>query len=1081
MDVTQLNTLIIKKDTNNRLNRGMRCYKEGLVLDVKSMADREYGSLDIYGKVMSESDINVYNTNLSFDIKKGDLIYTECNCGDFENNCDFNSTYICKHIGATFYKFAEAVEEKKKGKNNSCENITEDKETDYSEVILKEIDKIIRHKKEKVNLKINISKKGLSKSKFYYELDLKIGTKRYYVVKNIADLINARKNNKILSYGKEFKYDPTIHYFSEDSERVLNFIEEYVSLNEPFEKEYSVQRITNNVFGSNKTLFIPQSALRRFLNNIKSESISFTDDDDVIEEVEILKEDLPIKFNIKEEDNEIKLSSTTELPKPMTYKGDVYLYNTKLYLPTFKQIKYYKSINDILNKESSISFKNNNKQKVINKVIPLLEIISDDIHIDEDLNRNIIKEDLKLEVYFDRERNKTWAEVKAIYGDISFNILKGPKDDEYVIRNIKEEEKIEETLNALSFYRNNNKFIFNGSDEKLFELLSEDLIDLKEEATIFYSDRFKERRIYGATSINATISEGSGNYLDFTFNIENVNEEEYKKIIEAFKENRKFFKLKDESFIDFRDEEVRNLFNLVDSLSEDTNIKSNEIKVHKSKSIFLNECLKDDSLLFIEGKDIVKHISNKIENLEEIDYKVPRELKATLRDYQLTGFKWFKTLSHYEFGGILADEMGLGKTVQTIAFLLSEKNKKSIIVTPTSLIYNWRSEFEKFAPTMKIKIVHGNKEDREFSKDEIKDIDVLITTYGTLRNDYNLYEDITFDFCIIDEGQNIKNPLSQSSEVVKELKAKVKFALTGTPIENNLIELWSLFDYILPGYLYSKRKFQEKFIKADKGSKELKKLIKPFILRRLKNDVMSELPDKIEKRFLIEMTEEQKKVYKAYVDDVKVKMKEKDFTTDKITIFSYLTKLRQLTLDPSILIEGYTGGSGKIDVTVELVEKFIKEKHKILLFSQFTSVLDSIKKVLEAEGIEYFYLDGATKASERVQLVNEFNASDRVKIFLISLKAGGTGLNLTSADVVIHFDPWWNPAIEDQATDRAHRFGQKNVVEVIKLIAKGSIEEKIIKLQESKKEIINEIMSGNYTNGGFLSSLSADEIKELFN
>lgn len=1080
MDVTQLNTLIIKKDTNNRLNRGMRCYKEGLVLDVKSIADREYGSLDIYGKVMSESDINVYNTNLSFDIKKGDLIYTECNCSDFENNCDFNSTYICKHIAATFYKFAEAVEEKKKLKNDSLKNMDKNEEVDYSEVILKEIDKIIRHKKEKVNLKINISKKSLSQSNFYYELDLKIGTKRYYVVKNIVDLINARKNNKILSYGKEFKYDPTIHYFSDDDERVLNFIEEYVSLNEPFEKEYSVQRITNNVFGSNKTLFIPQSALRRFLNNIKNESISLTEDE-IIEEVNILREDLPIKFNIKEENNEIKLSSTTKLPKPMTYKGDVYLYNDKLYLPTFKQIKYYKSINDILSKESSISFKNKNKQKVINKVIPLLELISDDIYIDEDLNRNIVKEELKLEVYFDRERNKTWAEVKASYGDISFNMLKGPKDNEYVIRNINKEEIIEETLNALAFYRNNDKFIFNGSDEKLFELLSEDLTDLKEKATIFYSDRFKERRIYGATSINATISEGSGSYLDFTFNIENVNEDEYKKIIQAFKENRKFFKLKDESFIDFRDEEVRKLFNLVDSLSDDDNVKSNEIKVHKSKSIFLNECLKDNNLLFIEGKDIVKHIANKIENLAEIDYKVPKELKATLRDYQLTGFKWFKTLSHYEFGGILADEMGLGKTIQTIAFLLSEKNKKSIIVTPTSLIYNWRSEFEKFAPTMRIKVVHGNKEDREFTKDEIKNVDVLITTYGTLRNDYNLYDDITFDFCIIDEGQNIKNPLSQSSEVVKGLKAKVKFALTGTPIENNLMELWSLFDYILPGYLYSKRKFQDKFIKVEKGLEELKKLIRPFILRRLKNDVMSELPDKIEKRFLIEMTEEQKKVYKAYVDDVKIKMKEKDFTTDKITIFSYLTKLRQLTLDPSILIEGYTGGSGKIDVTVELIQDFIKEKHKILLFSQFTSVLDSIKKVLESEGIEYFYLDGSTKASERVQLVNEFNESDKVKIFLISLKAGGTGLNLTSADIVIHFDPWWNPAIEDQATDRAHRFGQKNVVEVIKLIAKGSIEEKIIKLQESKKEIINEIMSGNYTNGGFLSSLSADEIKELFN
>ena len=424
--------------------------------------------------------------------------------------------------------------------------------------------------------------------------------------------------------------------------------------------------------------------------------------------------------------------------------------------------------------------------------------------------------------------------------------------------------------------------------------------------------------------------------------------------------------------------------------------------------------------------------------------------------------------------------MGLGKTLQTITFLLSEKGKKSVIVTPTSLIYNWKSEFEKFAPNLNIKIIHGNKEERIFTKEYINEYDVLLTTYGTLRNDYNLYEDINFDYCIIDEAQNIKNSLSQSSEVVKKLNAKVKFALTGTPIENNLMELWSLFDYIMPGYLYSKKKFQDKFIKNEKGIIELKKYIKPFILRRLKNDVMSELPDKIEKRYVVEMTKEQKKVYKTYIDDIKNKMKEKDLTKDKITIFSYLTKLRQLALDPGILVDGYIGGSGKIDVTVDLINEFINNNHKILLFSQFTSVLDNIKTIFDAEGIEYFYLDGSTKASERVSLVNEFNNSNKVKVFLISLKAGGTGLNLTSADVVIHFDPWWNPAIEDQATDRAHRFGQKNVVEVIKLISKGSIEEKIIKLQESKKEIINEIMNGNYTNGGFLSSLDADEIKELF-
>ena len=622
--------------------------------------------------------------------------------------------------------------------------------------------------------------------------------------------------------------------------------------------------------------------------------------------------------------------------------------------------------------------------------------------------------------------------------------------------------------------------MFNGDDEKLFDLLKNDLSLLKEKATIYYSDRFKERRVYGASSLNAKISEGRGNYLEFSFNIENVNENEYKKIINAFKDNRRFFKLKDESFVDLKDKEVIKLLNLIDNLSEDSSIKSNEIKIHKSKAVFINESIKDNSLSFIHGKNIVEHISNKIESLTDINYEVPKDLKAKLRDYQLTGFNWFKTLSYYEFGGILADEMGLGKTLQTITFLLSEKGKKSVIVTPTSLIYNWKSEFEKFAPNLNIKIIHGNKEERIFTKEYINEYDVLLTTYGTLRNDYNLYEDINFDYCIIDEAQNIKNSLSQSSEVVKKLNAKVKFALTGTPIENNLMELWSLFDYIMPGYLYSKKKFQDKFIKNEKGIIELKKYIKPFILRRLKNDVMSELPDKIEKRYVVEMTKEQKKVYKTYIDDIKNKMKEKDLIKDKITIFSYLTKLRQLALDPGILVDGYIGGSGKIDVTVDLINEFINNNHKILLFSQFTSVLDSIKTIFDAEGIEYFYLDGSTKASERVSLVNEFNNSNKVKVFLISLKAGGTGLNLTSADVVIHFDPWWNPAIEDQATDRAHRFGQKNVVEVIKLISKGSIEEKIIKLQESKKEIINEIMNGNYTNGGFLSSLDADEIKELF-
>ncbi len=423
--------------------------------------------------------------------------------------------------------------------------------------------------------------------------------------------------------------------------------------------------------------------------------------------------------------------------------------------------------------------------------------------------------------------------------------------------------------------------------------------------------------------------------------------------------------------------------------------------------------------------------------------------------------------------------MGLGKTIQTIAFLLSEKGKKSIVVAPTSLIYNWKNELETFAPDLNVLVLHGNKNERKELIKTIKDNDLVLTTYTILKNDFKELEDIVFDYCIIDEAQNIKNPYSQNSEAVKKVNAKVRFALTGTPIENNLLELWSIFDFIMPGYLYSKNKFQEKFIKTNDNIKELKKQIQPFMLRRLKKEVLSQLPEKIETKFFVEMTDEQKKVYKTYVEDIKDKMRETDFEKDKITILSYLTTLRQLCLDPSIKVENYKGNSGKIDVLNELIKENIENNHKMLIFSQFTSVLQNISKELEKENISYLYLDGRTNPKERVELVDEFNQNKDIKVFLISLKAGGTGLNLTSADIVIHFDPWWNPAIENQATDRAHRYGQKNVVEVIKLIAKGSIEENILKLQEDKKELIQKVISEDFKNESLIKMLSKEELINL--
>ena len=426
-------------------------------------------------------------------------------------------------------------------------------------------------------------------------------------------------------------------------------------------------------------------------------------------------------------------------------------------------------------------------------------------------------------------------------------------------------------------------------------------------------------------------------------------------------------------------------------------------------------------------------------------------------------------------GGILADEMGLGKTVQTISFLLSKKDKMSIVINPTALIYNWKAEFEKFANDLNIGIVHGNKIEREKVLSNINNYDVILTTYGTYKNDIDKYENINFDYCIIDEAQNIKNPDSIITKNIKNINAKVKFALTGTPIENNLLELWSIFDFIMPGYLYNKSKFKNIFINNDKNVIELKKLIKPFILRRSKKEVIKELPDKIEQDFIIELDKEHRRVYNGYVRLVKSKIL--DNSQNNIEVLSYITKLRQLCLAPEFMVKEYAGKNSKIDVLLNILKD--ENDKKILVFSQFTKVLGLIGDRLKEQKISYSYLDGKTNAKDRVKLVNEFNNNDN-KVFLISLKAGGTGLNLTSASVVIHFDPWWNPAVQDQASDRAHRIGQKNVVNVIKLIAKGTIEERVVNLQRNKKELINDIMDPTLSDSSKLKKLSKDELIELF-
>ncbi|WP_305303194.1 DEAD/DEAH box helicase [Romboutsia ilealis] len=587
------------------------------------------------------------------------------------------------------------------------------------------------------------------------------------------------------------------------------------------------------------------------------------------------------------------------------------------------------------------------------------------------------------------------------------------------------------------------------------------------------NDEYIDENITITPNITLDISQSRNGYMGMKLDIEGVDSNEYREIFSSYKNNNRLYRMKNGAYLDLKDKDIEQAFKLIDILNIYNDFDN--MKIPNNKAIYLEKLIEDEDLSFVNGSKYVSNVVKKFDKVKSKNYEVPKDLNATLRDYQVSGFEFFKTLSDYQFGGILADEMGLGKTIQTIAFLLSNKDKKSIVITPTALIYNWKNELEKFAPTLKVGLLHAAKSEREKILDNIDNYDVILTTYTTYKNDIDKYKNINFDYCIIDEAQNIKNPDAIITKAIKNVNAKVKFALTGTPIENNLMELWSIFDFIMPGYLYNKSKFKSIFVNNDKNIIELKNLIKPFILRRTKKEVITELPDKIEQKIIIDLEKEHKRAYKGYVNLITRKIKENN--QDNITVFSYLTKLRQLCLSPELMVKNYQGKNSKLDVLINIINDSSDEK--ILVFSQFTKVLEVIGKRLNEENISYSYLDGKTSAKDRVKLVEEFNTNNN-KVFLISLKAGGTGLNLTSANIVVHFDPWWNPAVEDQASDRAHRIGQKNVVNVIKLIAKGTAEERVINLQETKKELIEDVINGNLDNSATLKNLSKDDIIDLF-
>ena len=633
-----------------------------------------------------------------------------------------------------------------------------------------------------------------------------------------------------------------------------------------------------------------------------------------------------------------------------------------------------------------------------------------------------------------------------------------------------------------------------GDEDLMYRLLTEGISKFREAAEVYLSDRL--RRIAEVPRPGVVIGVSlSGDLLNLTLSSEGMSLEELASVLSRYDRKKKFIRLKGGEFLSMEDESLNTLAQIKKGLSlTEKDLAKGELTMPKFRALYLDSQLQGSEEISVEKSRDFRALIRQMHTIEDSDCEIPASLSGVLREYQKTGYRWMETLCANGFGGILADDMGLGKTLQVIAFLAAHydagsassssgnscgsagagalpEKLRTLIVCPASLVYNWENEFHRFAPGLPVRTIAGSAQERHMMLSALPPQVILITSYDLLKRDQEFYAPIPFNYEFIDEAQFIKNAGTQAAKAVKSVNSSFRMALTGTPVENRLSELWSIFDYLMPGYLYSYEKFRREIETpvVQNGDADalarVQKMIAPFVLRRLKKDVLKDLPDKIERGMVARMEKEQKELYEAHVQRLKIlldKQTPAEFDRSKIQILAELTKLRQLCCDPSLLYEGYKGGSAKLDLCMELVQNAVEGGHKILLFSQFTSMLDIIAGALEEKGIRYYMLTGATPKTERMRLVNTFNAeSSAVPVFCISLKAGGTGLNLTAADIVIHYDPWWNTAAQNQATDRTHRIGQKNVVNVYKLIAQDTIEDNIVKLQERKQELADQVLGGS--------------------
>ncbi|CAG7595397.1 RNA polymerase-associated protein RapA [Paenibacillus solanacearum] len=918
-----------------------------------------------------------------------------------------------------------------------------------------------------------------------FSVEFKVGPKRLYIVQKIRAFLSAIDKSEPFGFTKQFTYEPELHVFHPQDDAVIRLLIEALHHENLYRESTNPYSQPSYVTSGDRMLPIPPFLWDKLLPKLlEARVVKLEQNGRTFDGIDLSDGPLPLRFAFDQTPSggyQLDVQGLDDLVIMESYGAVLHEGKLlKLQQSSGRQLTELKHMLDASRKQH-IRIAPEQMEPFMEKVVPGLMKLGS-VHIAQAVSDRIVQTPLKARLYLDRVKDRLLAALEFQYGDIVVNPLEAPGaargEGRILMRDGEREAHILHLMEQNAFAQTESGYFLDDEDAE-YEFLYHTVPQLEKLLEVYATTAVKERLYVGNTppKVTVTVDERT-EWLEFKFDLEGIPESDIRKLLQALEEKHKYYRLPTGALMPLETAEFQEIIRLMNEVGmRQQDVKGSDIRLPAIRGLRLIDAEKQGRAVKLDKS--FRQLLDNMRNPDNLDFPVPGSLAGVLRDYQKYGYQWMKTLAYYRFGGILADDMGLGKTLQSIAFLVSvlpeirEEQRPAVIVCPASLVYNWYNELKKFAPDVRAVIADGSKSERIHAIHDAAVADVIITSYPLLRRDIEQYAMQPFHTLILDEAQAFKNHATQTAHAVKAIQARYRFALTGTPVENSLEELWSIFDAVFPELFPRRKAFNEL------PRETVARRARPFLLRRLKSDVLKELPEKIETLQASELLDEQKKLYAAYLAKLRQEtlkhLNEETFQQNRIKILAGLTRLRQLCCHPALFVEAYAGSSAKFEQLLEIVEECLSAGKRMLIFSQFTEMLALIGRELGYRGVPFFYLDGSTPAAERVELCRKFNEGAR-DLFLISLKAGGTGLNLTGADTVILYDLWWNPAVEQQAADRAHRIGQKNVVQVIRLVAQGTVEEKMYELQQKKKHLIDEVVQPGQES---LSALTEADLRDI--